>query len=241
MVAIYRMMNAFMHGSRNKSSIKNLQATAMMNRSEIDSKFKEVCDTDTQLNLLLSETKNLSEVVQKKFKTKLRITSNTLKTICHYLKDGIILLDYRGHVIDTNEAFKKNIYGDANIVGHDIEDIMNLLGAENNNGDRFQITSAFFENLSSNIFTNVSNHSISKDQVFDYFKKISTFNTDTKLSIQPLTKKHPVRVSMTLTILDNTPESLKDITYIIILNNSRRSTDGQNSYSRTPRIQYGLE
>ena len=68
------------------------------NRKAVEEKLNELISVDAQLSQLINETKNMTLSLREKLGGYLKITRNTIKSICQNLREGVVLIDYQAPI-----------------------------------------------------------------------------------------------------------------------------------------------
>lgn len=207
-----------------RQRLDQVNDVAASNRAVIKARLQEVTAVDQQLFQVVSETKTLTNSIKDKLSTHLKITRNTLKSICQNLKEGVILVDYTGSVIEVNNSCERtfSLTKEA-MLGKSFSQICDKLNAIKEDGGEIHLTQNFFNSLSTNIFTRINCKRDCKTctapdclkNVEDYFKGEFNPQIEVMLRLQPPGYEKSVKCSFSFSVLDNDPESVEDITYIL--------------------------
>jgi hypothetical protein len=192
--------------SRNKSAIKKLrlefEEKASKNRTAIEGKLKEASEIDGQLANIILDTKNLTTSIQEKLSTRLKITPKTIKTIVTDIREGVVIVNYVGDIIETNKAFEDLFL--ENIIGLNFSDLCEKLNCVKDK-ERFEIN-ADFRDLSKRIFES---------------KKQLKIQTEIPIIVN-LSGKKPLKCVFSMKSLDNDPEHIRDVCFIAFFKGERR-------------------
>ena len=211
--------------------LKELEDNTKLIRAEIDKKLAEVKEVDKQLADVLTDTQNLTHNIQQKLHMRLKITRNSLKTIMHSLRDGIVLLDHSGCVVEMNlTSFK--ITDKDNFIGKSFNELSQELEIALPSGSPLQISSEFFEELSSQIFNKSCGVQNCDDDCANCSVPLSEleFYLDTRLSLPENVKikvgqDDSTKCGISLKIFDNSPENVRDVTYVLFFKRLQRIGD----------------
>lgn len=188
---------------------QQMEENALSDRKVIENKLKDAKAVDQQLAQVLSDTKELTTSIQQKLSTRLKITKNTIKTIVRNVNEGIVILNSEGIVIESNSAFESTFTCGQCILGSDFKQICNVLNPLKEDGERFILTPNF--------------KSLSQD-VFD------SKNFSTEIQPEIMLEVHPCSVesfkcTFSLAALDNAPEHVDDVSFILFFRCLKRSAD----------------
>ena len=209
--------------------LKELSETGARIRAEIDKKMNEVKAVDQQLNEAITDTKKLTHDITAKLNTRLKITRNSLKSIMRNLRDGIVMLDYSGRVIEMNLAsfkVKKDQF-----IGLDFNDLAANMGMTVD-GDCLHIKSCFFEDLSIHIFDKSCKHAdtdcdcsdcpVPLEELEQYLH--TTISLPESVKLKTGSGEH-VKCSLNFKIFDNSPSNVQDVTYVLFFKCLQRASD----------------
>lgn len=194
-----------------KKSYKNLchiaEDNRQKNRLAIDNKLKEINDIDIQLSKVISDTKELTHLIQEKLSMRLKITPKTIKTIVTNIREGIIILNSVGDIIEINDYFIKKYSFKSNMNFKDI--CKDLKCTHDDKPFKLLID---FEDMSKKIFNMKNESNIIQDEILITIDKIDNLPFDCLFSMK---------------VLDNDPIDKKDVCYIMFF---------KPEYRKTPRI-----
>jgi transcriptional regulator with PAS, ATPase and Fis domain len=192
-----------------KLRMKSMEESHVNNRTVIEGKLKAANVVDEQLDSVLAETKALTTDIQHKLSTKLKITRNTIKTIVHSVKEAIVILDNKGTVIESNSAFEDAFTCSRRMIGLNFKEICKVLNPTTEDGKKYELTPDF-NSLSQSIFDT------------------KNFKTDIQpeimLDVNPC-HFDSFKCLFSLSILDNEPEHVSDISFILFFKCLKRATD----------------
>jgi len=189
---------------KEKVGLRQVTEQAAKNHAMVRAKFKEVDEADAQFMKLISETKHLTASVSEKLDMHLKITRSTVKSICQSLRDGVVLIDFSGKIIDLNGSCEKifTIQKDS-ILGDTFNHLMRALHLKLN-GVQFNFSTEFFKELSEKIF---GHQQLESPDGIDLGQEIS-------LSAQPA-GCDKFNVVFSFSVLDNEPSKVEDVTYMV--------------------------
>jgi hypothetical protein len=198
-------------------NLKQLKEAALITRNEIEKKLKDTKIIDQELAQIISDTKQLTTAINQKISTRLKITNKTLKSICHSLQDGVIIVDNKGLIVEANASFEKLfLVNKAEILGANLKELCARLDALKD-GCKFEL-------VDFNVISTIAlEHSISRKN-----KECSkncgpcTKNCDVSamvnlnvgLEVHPAGAKSFI-CDVAITALDNDPEKLEDVNFIL--------------------------
>lgn len=188
---------------------QQMEETALSDRKVIENKLKDAKAVDQQLAKVLSDTRELTSSIQLKLSTRLKITKNTIKTIVRNVKEGIVILNSAGTVIESNSSFENTFTCGEGILGSDFKQICNILNPLKEDGERFILTPDF-KFLSQSIF--------------------DSKNFATEIQPEIMLEVHPCNLdsfkcTFSLSVLDNAPEHVNDVSFILFFRCLKRSAD----------------
>lgn len=180
-----------------KLRLKSLEDNALKNRKEIESKLKEAKIVDQQLDQVLLDTKKLTASIQQRLSNRLKITQKTIKTICSNMSQGVVILDYLGHAVEINNSFKRMFA--INTVDFNFHKICNTLNPLTIDGKKF----------STNLNFEIESDIAFKSKTFDLI-----LQPKIELEVHPKDKE-PFKCILEISVLDNNPETMEDVSFII--------------------------
>lgn len=197
--------------NKRKLMIKSLEDSAFNNRKVIERMLNEAKDVDQQLAKVLSETRELTTSISQKISSRLKITQKTLKTMVMSIKEGIVILDYRGVVLETNGVFEKTfLNSDSSILNINFKELCGKLEPCTEDGKRFVLTPNFLD-LSPAAFNRED-------------KAVMVIQPEIILEVHPK-ESEPFKCIFSLSILDNDPENVDDVSFILFFKCLKRSAD----------------
>jgi transcriptional regulator with PAS, ATPase and Fis domain len=197
--------------------MKALEDAATINRKIIDGKLKEASIIDQQLTNLLNDTKTLTKTVREKLSGRLKINSKTLKSICRRINEGVVILNSDGVVLEANKAFEDLFLDGNSIINNEFKSICDKLQPTNEYGEKFSLSPNFKE-LARSIFD-------SKDFITPIQPEISLFVNQKDSSEQS-------KCIFSLTVLDNDPNEVEDVTFMLFFKCLMRSTDRERRHQK---------
>lgn len=222
----------------NKKEAKKAEAAEVIQRmgaqrDEIKRKLKEMADVNIQLDTAVKETQEISVSVIKKLSKELKMAKKSITSVCSKLKEGIILVDSAGAIIQLN-ASGEALFGIESkaVVGRDFSEVVEWLDPSiDSTGEQISMQKNFFTKLSNKLVTKLKKWDQSENRYLFCnccLKKElpAWFDLDNEIVINAFVSSTatPARMAFSFSILDNDPESLKDIVYIFIFR--RASPDG---------------
>lgn len=204
---------------------KALEDEATVNRKIIEGKLKEVGVIDQQLTNLLNDTKTLTKTVREKISGRLKINSKALKSICRRINEGVVILNSDGVVLEANKAFEDLFLDGESIVNSKFESICTKLNPTNADGEKFTL-SPNFKQLAQKIFN-------SKDFSTSIQPEISLF-------VNQKNNPEQSKCIFSLTVLDNDPAEVDDITFMLFFKCLNRSSDRDRRHKSREHAQSSL-
>ena len=198
-------------------NLKKLKEAALVNRSEIEKKLKDVKIIDQELAQIISDTKQLTTTINKKLSTCLKITNKTLKSVCHNLQDGVIIVDNTGIIVEANASFE-NLFliPKFDVIGANLKELCTRLDTLKD-GCKFEL-------VDFNVISKITlEHSLARKNK-DCLKNCakcpkscdvsSVINLNIDLEIYPPKTKSFI-CNVAITALDNDPEQIEDVNFIL--------------------------
>jgi hypothetical protein len=229
------MLSQFIPSLKNKKQrqqrLKELEDSAKLIRAEIDKKLAEVKAVDKQLADVLTDTQHLTHSIQQKLNMRLKITRNSLKTIMHSLRDGIVILDYSGNVVEMNLASFK-ITDKDHFIGKSFNELAQELEITLPGDVPFQVDPKFFEEFSTYIFEKTCPSLSCDEDCANCVYPLSELEAYLKAKIRlPNSTKIKIRHDSTTNcnvnfkIFDNSPEDIRDVSYVLFFKRMQRIGD----------------
>ena len=196
---------------------KQLKEAALINRSEIEKKLKDTKIVEQELTQVVMDTKTLTKIINKKLTNLLKITNKTLKSVCQSLKDGVVIVDYNGIIVETNNSFE-NIFlvPKDEVIGANLGELCVRLDALKD-GCKFEMID--FKEISNKAL----DHSLARKKrdcsknCFPCIKQCedsAKVNLNIDLEVYPTGSKSFL-CNVAITALDNDPEQLEDVNFIL--------------------------
>jgi len=198
-------------------NLKKLKEAAIVNRIEIEKKLKDTKIVDQQLVQVISDTRQLTTVINQKLNTRLKITNKTLKSICHNLKDGVIIVNHTGKVVEVNLAFETIFtVPKSEVIGANIRELCVRLAALQ---DGCKLEMIDFDKNSRTTLE----HSINKKEkkcTKNCFECDSSCENNLDVHLNVELEVHPSDTksficNVGISALDNDPEQLDDVHFIL--------------------------
>lgn len=192
--------------NQRKQRLKDMQDSALLIRNDIDKKFKDTKIVEQQLADVIEETKKLTTSIQNKLSSRLKITRSTLNSVCKNLKDGVVIVDHLGKVLETNLSFEKSfLMKKDDVIGSDFKVMCKKLHAVKKDGEHFEIKQTF-EEMSKLVIDRIKDGSGSM-----------IMQPETALEVH-LSDDEAFKCTMTITTLDNDPVCIEDVSFILFFN-----------------------
>lgn len=217
-----------------RKRLAQVKESSCAERQPISSRFQQVKDVDDQLTQVITDTKNLTSSIQEKLSGRLKITKNTIKSICQNLREGVIIVNYIGKVIEVNTAYEKSFVVERDkLIDLDFSDVIKNQNATESDGSEFILTQQFFQDISKNVF---HREDCKKDCSIctikcheNYFDGVFNPQNEAVILMKPTGKK-PRAVAFSFSILDNDPMKEEDVSYILFFKNLQRADDYTGKY-----------
>ena len=199
-------------------------ALSLNRKAEIKEKLEVVSKINEQLMVAVRETQATSVELIKKLKSELKVAKKSLTSVCEKLKDGVLLADHTGAVIQANKAVETMI--GAKVIGRKLDELVEsiaTLDGKKLDGIKFQFTPEFFGDLSDKLLARIeagctvsTKHNICNRCLSEQLLSHFNLTGDVTLTACLNCPGRP-EVSFSFSILDNDPESLADLIYIIVI------------------------
>jgi len=191
------------------SNLKLAMDSASNGRAAIKSKLREAKLVEDQLTNLISETCNLTITLQEKLNSRLKLTNNSIKTIYKNLREGVILLDFKGNVLDVNESYEKIFqHTKDEFLGGDFSGVIAHMIATKLDGSSLEFSKEEFLKMSNKICKECKDPAI---------EEILTFTQEGS--------KRKKKLSIKISLLDNAPERIEDVIYVVFFKPLNRAED----------------
>jgi hypothetical protein len=226
---MFSSLTGFSKSGAQRKRLAQVKESSKLERGSICDRFQQVKDVDDQLAQIITDTRNLTSSIQEKLSGRLKITKNTIKSICQNLREGVVIVNYEGKVIEVNTAYEKSFIVERDaMIGMDFSEVIKQQAAAEADGSKLALTKEFFKNMSKSVFNRLDCKkdcdicTTRCDQT--YFD--GTFNPQNEavISMKPTGKK-PHMVAFSFSILDNEPESEEQVSYILFFKNLQRADD----------------
>jgi PAS domain-containing protein len=201
----------------------------VLQRAEIQKRLEEVSELNTQLAAVVQETHSISAAVMDKLKKELKIAKKSLTSICRRLKEGVLLVNNTGQVVEVNTAGQKMLgVTSTDLIGRQLTEMVSWVKGENQTTP-IVLSVDFFENLSTNLLERaITDHTVDKDRIDDLLPEFLNFEHEITLDVHLAKIGQPFKFFMTFSILDNDPENLNDVTYIFLFRPINTRADDLN-------------
>lgn len=212
-------------------------------REEIKKKLEKLSEVNKQLELAVRETQAISVKLIEKLNKELKVAKKSITSICSKLKEGVILVDASGKIIQLNPAGEK-LFGIKNkvVVGKQFQEVIAWLDPIIIDGHETQkviMAPEFFEDLSSRLLNDFKSWDPSVNRYVycnECLKKevpgLFDLEKEKVLSAYSSCQQEPVEVTFTFSILDNDPNDANDLIYIFIFRRAPPSGQRRRYYEK---------
>lgn len=211
---------------------KKEEAIRLAKNEETTRRFASVLASITEINNMISETVVKTQAANlellDKLKRHLKNGSQSFVSISNKLKTGVLILDHKGEVIQSNPKAREILKcNESGCVGNNIYDMITPITPQ---GEPFFISSTFFSDLSKNIFnTMISCDSSTHDCNTCYSKCLSKMGCTIFPNVEQLVKINSPTLKgeqfISFSILDNKPDEEEDIAYLILFRPARSKNE----------------
>lgn len=203
------------------ASVEKLQAR----RAEIKDKMADAEAISIKLGEAVRKTQEMTSELADKVNRETKIAKKSLTSISAKLKEGLIMLDHLGKIIHLNKTGSK-IFGvaESEVLGKTLSDLVecgnNLHDRNGNIIPKPILKDDFFINLSTVIFNKIMNSSEKYLVCNECLKNALPFcfegGIDKSMAVDVIYKGKEISLKISLSVLDNDPESLQDVNYIFL-------------------------
>lgn len=208
---------------------KEAQKTIDLQREDVKKKLQMIDEVNTKLAEAVRQTQEISSSLSEKVNRELKIARKSLTSISSKLKEGLMMVDYNGHITHLNKTATK-ILGitEAQAVGKYLEDFIECSNiAFDGDGKVVQkpiLMRHFFKELSVKIFEKLASNPTCEKYIIcnkalqEEIPFCFESDLDTVLGVKIVCNGKPLSLTVTLTVLDNDPECIKDVSYVFLFN-----------------------
>ena len=210
-----------------KAALEELTRTR---REEIRRRLTEVDSVNLRLKETVKETQAISFALIGKLKKELKVAKKTLTSITRRIKEGVVLINYKGDVLQVNPAAEK-LFGvrEDDFLGKNFKESLGaMLETKLPDGQPLGLKPGFYAELSEKIFEAVKQYTNGQK----YRESNRIFNEMLPDMIQPEVEVplcvkdasgKKLKLNFMFSILDNDPEDVSDITYVYLFSRSVRN------------------
>jgi len=188
-------------------------------RQPISSRFQKVKEIEDQLALAVIETIRVTNGIQEKLGAHLKITHNTIKAVCQNIREGVIIVNYAGKILEVNCSYEKNFFlKHDDLIGMDFVELIKQQAATEVDGTAFNLDKNFFRSMSKKIF-----HHTTIEPV-NYFDGTFHPQSEAIIMLTPPGEKTKL-ASFSFAVMDNDPICEEEVSYILFFKNMQRAED----------------
>jgi hypothetical protein len=212
-------------------------------KEEIKKRLEEINVINDQLHSVVSETQLLSLSVMKKLKGELKVAKKSIISICKKLREGIVLLDWQGNVVQINDAAEKmfSIY-EKPYLNKPFTDLIKTM--DFGHDCSLPHDELFFKELSNRILNKIhcTDHcesctgtksctTCTSDKIKSELP--SFFDLENEIVTQIVLNKggKPFRFGFSFSMLDNDPERITDVIYIFLFKELSKTKVVEKAYA----------
>lgn len=215
------------------------ETNRLAKNAETSRRFAEKLAAITHINGMITNAIETTQAANcellEKLKNHLKHGSRSFKSLSDKLMSGVLILDYKGKVLQSNPKARE-ILQNSKCVGHHITELIQSVHPVFPVGKPFHLDPQFFEELSNEIFESIDTCTVNKNSCVNQCLQHQDlpFDVDAQQLVQiksPLLTENPY-LKFSFSVLGNEPEELDDITYVVVFiptsqtgSRARRSTD----------------
>lgn len=213
----------------------------MAKNAETSRRFAEKLAAITEINALISEavvtTQAANSDLLAKLKSHLKNGQRSFKSLSDKLLAGVLVLDYRGTVLQSNPKAREILHCGNTCIGSHMSDLMLEILPVFPSHEYFKLTEDFFTNLSGVIYNAISSCTHDKSEcIIDCLQKMDLpVKTDEQQLVQvtsPMLSSKPY-MKFTFSVLGNEPDDLEDITYVVVFSISKKTSENGSPARRS--------
>lgn len=200
-----------------------LEEMTSKRRQEIRGRLAEVDNVNHRLRETVKETQVISVALIGKLKKELKVAKKTLTGMTRRLKEGVVLINHIGDVIQLNPAGEK-LFGvkEEDFVGKNFKDSLGkVIQTKLPDGQPLGLKASFYSELSAKIFESVKKYTNGQklkesNRIFkETLPHLIQPDTEVPLTVKCADGKN-LKLNFMFSILDNDPEDVSDITYVYL-------------------------
>jgi transcriptional regulator with PAS, ATPase and Fis domain len=201
------------------SRLNKVKTDSNFVRQPISTRFQKVKEVEDQLNLAVAETIRVTSSIQERLGAHLKITHNTIKAVCQNIREGVIIVNYAGKILEVNSSYEKNFflkYDD--LIGVDFVELIKQQHATEVDGTEFVLAKNFFKSVSKKIFNHTTVEAV------NYFDGTFHPQSEAIIMLTPPGEKTKM-ASFSFAIMDNDPICEEEVSYVLFFKNMQRAED----------------
>jgi transcriptional regulator with PAS, ATPase and Fis domain len=207
----------------------------MANNEETSRRFAEKLAAITEINAMITEavvtTQAANTELLDKLKKHLKNGSSSFKSLSDKLLAGVIVLDYRGTIMQSNPKAREILRCGNTCIGSHISDLVSEILPIFPSGDYISMIPEFFENLSDIIYSSIGECPLGhkNECIMSCLKEQELpIKADVQQLVQvtsPLLSSKPY-MKFTFSVLGNEPVERDDIAYVMVFSISKKTSEG---------------
>jgi transcriptional regulator with PAS, ATPase and Fis domain len=213
------------------TSCEEAQKAMEMQREDIKKRMAQVEDINAKLCEAVKQTQEMAGNLSEKVNRELKIARKSLTSISSKISDGIVMIDCNGLITHMNKSASEILgISEKMAFNKHLEDFIEcdnqIFDDDGNVVKKPILTEGFFKELSIKIFEQLTNnpteekYQLCNNVLRNEIPFCFVSDLDGVLGVKIICNGNPVSVTVTLTVLNNDPECLTDVTYIFLFSNS---------------------
>lgn len=217
---------------------KTKQIKEFIEKNEESSrKFADKLEAITKINNMISDTvaktQLANSILLKKLKRHLKNGTNTFVSLSEKLHLGVFILNFKGEIVQSNPKAQQFLDCGNDCVGKHIFSLIDSIKPISPQGEIFYLSPSFFLDLSRCVFESIgwasNTCSIAGTGCLEKLPCSLQSDVEQLVEITQCNKKQHMK--LTFSILDNDPDDLSEISYVVIFGPSKK-TGEEISFTR---------
>jgi len=229
----------FFSKQKQEDAARELLNEKMAHRLKI--KLAEITELNEKIIESVTNTQTEGQNLLNKLKYHLKNGSRTFNSLSQKLTSGVLILNYRGEILQSNpKAHQILNCPHEGCHGIHIFDMITSIIPVNPGGQKIVLSPTFFENLSACIYQSMNScTAMNKDEgiTHGYLMCLSKIHCPLPTEQEQLVHIESTKLidgtfmKITFSILDNEPEVMEDLAYVIILRQSKNRNERRSFIS----------
>lgn len=201
-------------------------------REEINRRMSVINDVNIELAEAARKTQEMSTVLKERINKEIKFAKKSFTSISSKLHEGMAILDHTGRIVHLNTAAAKTLgLDEKQVIGKHLDELIQCgVPLFNNDGEFIQkpiLMKMFFEDLSNKIFERLTTNCkqekylVCTQALRDEIPFCVETELDMILGVRILCNGIPHSLTVSLTVLDNDPDRLQDISYVFLFSDHK--------------------